>query len=682
MQKANLRSSSVLLLIFFQILIGNSIIASIYHTDFNSYFNQTRPGILKGQVIDSSNSESLPFALIMVKQGKKIIKTIHSDMDGYYTVSPLAPGKYDVYCQYIGYADSLIKGVEIHSHKTSVLNFQMTISHNVLQEVHVVWEAPLIDGNKTAKIVSEEDVMHMAVDDITSVAAQTAGVFNENSEVRGTRANTTTYFIDGIKVNDPYRASVGNEEYNSPKENVFQSALSSPFSTFAIDVDGAAYSNSRRFLSRGQLPPKDAIRIEEFINYFEYNYPDPKDKHPFSIYTEIADCPWNESSKLLHIGIQGKHLEKKSLPPSNLVFLIDVSGSMSSAEKLPLLKASFRLLVHNLSEDDRIAIIVYAGAAGLVLPPTSCDRKNEILTALESLKSGGSTAVGAGIKLAYQIAEENLIIGGNNRIILATDGDFNVGISNENDLISLIEEKRESGVFLSVLGFGTGNYKDARMEQLANHGNGNFNYIDSMLEANKVLVNEMAGTLITIAKDVKIQMEFNPAVVKEYRLVGFENRMLQKKDFEDDRKDAGELGAGHSVTALYEIVLQSSEETSESNSRYQSTILNSKALKAEEMGMVHFRYKKHDGKKSILIDRAIPNGCGNIESASEDFRFSASVAAFGLLMKDSEFKGKADYENLIALAKSARGEDEYGYRAEFIRLAEVAKGLQAVAYSE
>ena len=691
MKKDSFSSSSILLLLVFLFLIGKPLSALYSNANHPSHFDQTRPGSIRGVVTDITTGECIPFAPIYIKIGEKIIKSVTTNMDGEYMINPVEPGKYDLYCLYVGYADYIARGVNIEADRPRIENIRMTMSSAVLQEIAIVWEAPLIDGTKTAKRVSGEEVMNMAVRDINAIAAPTAGVTSsEETDVRGSRATTSIYFIDGVRVSgnahpeEQNRARAGNESYEGLTENAFQEALSLPYSTFAIDVDAASYSNSRRFLKRGQLPPKDAVRIEEFINYFQYDYSDPTGKHPFSVHTELSACPWNKSNRLLHIGIQGKRMEQEALPPSNLVFLIDVSGSMSSMDKLPLLKSAFSMLLNKLNAEDRIAIVVYAGAAGLVLPSTSCDKKEVISQALNSLNAGGSTAGGAGIQLAYQVAEENKIKGGNNSIILATDGDFNVGISSSQELTQMIEVKRESGIYLSVLGFGTGNYKDAQMEKLANHGNGNFNYIDNMLEAEKVLINEMGGTLVTIAKDVKIQMEFNPAVVKEYRLIGFENRMLEKKDFEDDRKDAGELGAGHSVTALYEIVLfQSSEEGEESSTtRYQSTVLNSKALKADEIGMVHFRYKKPDGGKSILLEQAIENQPIALEASSNNFRFSAAVAEFGLLIKDSEYKEDANYEELIGLAKGARGEDPFGYRAEFIRLAEVAQGLQLVGYQD
>jgi Ca-activated chloride channel family protein len=468
------------------------------------------------------------------------------------------------------------------------------------------------------------------------------------------------------------------EEYDRIYENEFLDAFSNPLSTFSIDVDTASYSNVRRFINNSQLPPQDAVRIEEFINYFTYDYPPPAEEHPFSIVTELSEAPWNPAHQLVQVGLQGRRIPKEQFPNSNLVFLLDVSGSMNNPNKLPLVKQGFRLLVDQLSERDSVAIVVYAGAAGLVLPPTSGDSKATILQAIDNLEAGGSTAGGEGIKLAYQIAQENFIEGGNNRVILATDGDFNVGASSDAELIRLIEEKRDEGVFLTILGFGTGNYKDSKMEQLADKGNGNYAYLDSIREAKKVLVSELAGTLLTIAKDVKIQVEFNPAKVKAYRLIGYENRLLAKEDFADDTKDAGELGAGHSVTALYEIIPVGADEATRPTVelKYQETELSDEGEQTNEMMTVKLRYKQPAGEESILMVHPVLDDSVVLGETSDDFRFSAAVAEFGLLLRDSQFKGDATYDQVLGLAREAMGEDEEGYRAEFIRLVETAQLLE------
>jgi Ca-activated chloride channel family protein len=471
------------------------------------------------------------------------------------------------------------------------------------------------------------------------------------------------------------------EEYSRITENIFLPALSNPLSTFSIDVDTASYANIRRFLNGNQLPTRDAVRIEEMINYFAYDYPAPGKKHPFALYTEISSCPWDTRHRLIHIGLQGRKLDKGDLPPSNLVFLLDVSGSMAPPNKLPLLRQAFKLLVQELGPQDRVAIVVYAGAAGLVLPSTAAGRKEEILEAIECLNAGGSTAGGAGIRLAYQVAQENLIPQGNNRVILATDGDFNVGVSSTSELVRMIEDKREQGVFLTVLGFGMGNTKDGRMEQLADKGNGNYHYIDNLMEAKKVFVDDMRGTLFTIAKDVKIQVEFNPARVKAYRLIGYENRLLRKEDFADDRKDAGELGAGHSVTALYEVIPYGSEEEIPSleDLKYQQTRIDPEAFKSREILTVNLRYKDPDGDSSRLIRHALVDRPVPPDRASHDFRFSAAVASFGMLLRDSEHRGDASYESVLELARKGKGGDFHGYRAEFIRLVEKTRLLQSIA---
>lgn len=460
------------------------------------------------------------------------------------------------------------------------------------------------------------------------------------------------------------------EEYDGINENIFHGALQNPLSTFSIDVDAASYSNIRRFIQLGQRPPKDAVRIEEMVNYFDYDYKQPTGEDPFSIYTEIAATPWNKKHKLVHIGLQGKNIPKENLPASNLVFLIDVSGSMSDENKLPLLKASFKLLVEQLREQDRVAIVVYAGAAGLVLPSTSGAEKKKIIESLENLQAGGSTAGGEGIKLAYKIAKENFRKDGNNRVILATDGDFNVGESSNATMERLIEEKRNDGIFLTTLGFGMGNYKDSKMEILADKGNGNYMYIDSILEAQKALVNEFGGTLFTIAKDVKLQIEFNPAKVKAYRLIGYENRMLKNEDFNNDKKDAGELGSGHTVTALYEIVPVGveSEFYKIDELKYQTTKVNPASQASNEIMTVKFRYKKPDGDVSKLIVHPLVDQQVEFEKTSDDFRWSAAVAAFGMILRESEFVRDFKVGDVEALAKSARGIDKDGYRAEFVNL--------------
>lgn len=468
------------------------------------------------------------------------------------------------------------------------------------------------------------------------------------------------------------------EEYDGISENIFHDALRNPLSTFSIDVDAASYSNVRRFINNGQRPPKDAVRIEEMINYFDYDYEQPKGDDPFSIYTEIASAPWNAKHKLVHIGLQGKKIPTDNLPPSNLVFLIDVSGSMSDPNKLPLLKASFKMLVEQLRAQDKVAIVVYAGAAGLVLEPTSGSDKKKIIAALDNLEAGGSTAGGAGINLAYATAKQNFKTNGNNRVILATDGDFNIGESSNASMERLIEEKRKDGIFLTVLGYGMGNYKDSKMETLADKGNGNYAYIDNILEAQKVLVNEFGGTLFTIAKDVKLQIEFNPSKVKAYRLIGYENRMLKNEDFNNDKKDAGELGSGHTVTALYEIIPVGvdSEFYKIDELKYQASTIDPAAFKSKELMTVKFRYKKPDEDVSNLIVHSLLDENVSQNRTSENFRWSAAVAGFGMILRESEFVKGYSIDQVHQLAQSARGIDKDGYRIEFINMVK-SQGLVA-----
>jgi Ca-activated chloride channel family protein len=467
---------------------------------------------------------------------------------------------------------------------------------------------------------------------------------------------------------------LNTEDYDPIVENQFLTASQNPLSTFSIDVDQAAYSNVRRYLEGGSLPPRGAVRIEEMINYFNYDYAQPQNDDPFAVHTESAPCPWNKEHLLVKIGLKGKEIATDNLPPANLVFLVDVSGSMAEANKLPLVQASLKLLTARLRPIDKISIVVYAGAAGLVLPSTPGNQKRKITEAIDGLDAGGSTAGAAGIRLAYQTAKENFIRNGNNRVILATDGDFNVGTSSDDELVSLIEAERKSNIYLTVLGFGVGNYKDNKMQLLADKGNGNHAYIDNLNEAKKVLIREFGSTLFTIAKDVKLQVEFNPQKVAAYRLIGYENRMLQKEDFVNDKKDAGELGAGHTVTALYEIIpagVKDSFVTAVIPLKYQVTLAaNNQAT--DEMMTIKLRYKKPGEETSKLILHTVPAENGSLETTTEDFRFAAAVAEFGMLLRHSGFKQNASYDQVISMAKAAKLVDEDGYRQEFIGLVETA----------
>jgi Ca-activated chloride channel family protein len=469
---------------------------------------------------------------------------------------------------------------------------------------------------------------------------------------------------------------LNSESYEAIQENTFLSARNSPLSTFSIDVDTASYANVRRFLRQDELPPKNAVRIEELVNYFSYDYAAPDEDDPFSVNVEVAACPWEPKHQLAKIGLMGREFDRNDRPSVNLVFLLDVSGSMESANKLPLLKTSMSMLVENLEDRDRVAIVVYAGASGLVLPPTACSDKTTILRALGQVDAGGSTAGSEGIELAYEVAAEAFVQEGVNRVILCTDGDFNVGITDEDELTSLIEKKAKSGVFLSVLGFGVGNYKDSRLEKLADNGNGNYAYIDTGLEARKVLLEQLEGTLVTIAKDVKIQVDFNPAAVGAYRLIGYENRMLEVEDFRDNTKDAGEIGAGHSVTALYEIIPPKLIETSVAGpqSRYVVPTKLSEAATVDEMFTVSLRYKCPDEDESKEMSRAVATA-DHMDKGSADFRFAAAVSCFGMLLRDSRFKGDSTYEMVLDLAEPGRASDPNGYRDEFIGLVKTASAL-------
>jgi Ca-activated chloride channel homolog len=472
--------------------------------------------------------------------------------------------------------------------------------------------------------------------------------------------------------------------YDHIGENPFLDAKGNPLSTFSIDVDTASYSNLRRFINTGSLPPKDAVRVEEMINYFTYDYPQPSDGRPFAVHLDVASCPWETSHRLVRIGLKGKEIATDKRGPSNLVFLLDVSGSMMPSERLPLVKQAMRLLVEKLTENDRVAIVIYAGGSGQALPSTTGDHKEQILEALENLQAGGATNGAAGIQLAYQIAADNFIKGGVNRVILATDGDFNVGVTNQGDLIRLIEEKAKTGVFLSVLGVGTDNLKDSTMQKLADKGNGNYAYLDSLDEARKVLVQQMNGTLVTIAKDVKIQVEFNPMRVASYRLIGYEKRMLRKEDFNNDKVDAGEIGAGHTVTALYEVVpLGAASNPAASVPPVDSLKYSSNERPAsapstfsDEMLTVKLRYKKPDGDKSELVERAVTDTGANFENAPVDLKFAAAVAEFGMILRDSEYKGDGTFGAVLDWAQEGKGSDLNGYRAGFIELVRRAQALK------
>ncbi|MBN1911670.1 MAG: VWA domain-containing protein, partial [Pirellulales bacterium] len=473
----------------------------------------------------------------------------------------------------------------------------------------------------------------------------------------------------------------GGDKYGHLVENPFRAVKDHPLSTFSIDVDTASYANVRRFLlAENTLPPPDAVRIEELVNYFDYDYAGPKDDVSFAAHIEVAGCPWKSNHRLVRVGLKGKEMQTEARPASNLVFLLDVSGSMSSQDKLPLLVKGMKLLVEQLREQDRVAIVVYASAEGLALPSTSGANKQAILEALDRLNAGGSTNGGAGIELAYKIAKENFIKGGVNRVLLCTDGDFNVGATSTGDLVRTVEQKAKSGIFLSVLGFGRGNLNDSMMENISNKGNGNYAYIDGLTEARKVLVQQSGGTLVTIAKDVKIQIEFNPARIAAYRLIGYENRMLAAEDFNDDKKDAGEIGAGHTVTALYEIVPVGAEVDTPpvDDLKYQPKVaipLETPNEASVEMLTLKLRYKQPDGDKSKLLQFPLTDGGAAFGAASQEFQFATSVAWFGMLLRGSAHAGDSSLDAVLETASSSKGPDLHGYRAEFLKMIRKAKEL-------
>jgi Ca-activated chloride channel family protein len=657
-----------------------------------------KPGKIIGRVTDKVTGEGIPGVSV------QIIGTAMgaaATFDGTYVILNVPAGTYSLLAKTIGYNSVQIDSVKVEANKTTEINFELTSKALKVEDIICAAEAPAIDKYQTSTECKKDadNIGHMPVTNVADALRTESGFVQQDGRfhARGGRGGEISYMVDGIEIKNclggvsvsrvtgknqlaihyPPYIDFKTEEYDRIYENEFLYALSNPLSTFSIDVDAASYTNARRHLTQGFLPPADAVRIEEFINYFTYDYPQPDNNLPFSITTEVSECPWADKHKLLHIGLQGKKVPLKDIPPGNLIFLLDVSGSMRPANKLPLLKSAFKLLVDQLRDKDRVAIVVYAGASGLVLPSTPGNQKRTIIDAIDNLYSGGCTAGAAGIKLAYEIAKKNFIKEGNNRVILATDGDFNVGVSSTSELVRMIEEKREDGIFLTVLGFGQGNLKDSRMEQLADKGNGNYAYIDNIMEGKKVLVSELGGTIYTIAKDVKLQLEFNPAKILAYRLIGYENRMLKKEDFNDDKKDAGEIGAGHSVTAIYEII-PAGEEMKLSDVdplKYQRSQIVPDAYESAELLTVKFRYKKPDGDKSKLITVPALDQNLKLSKASENFRFSAAVAEFGMLLRDSKHKGESNYDQVIKLASGARGEDSEGYRAEFIRLVELARDL-------
>ncbi|MGE8378650.1 MAG: YfbK domain-containing protein [Sphingobacterium sp.] len=592
---------------------------------------------VKGKVTDAMTKLALSGVVVTNVQTNERKST---DRDGNYQIQ-VTPGKTTLEFSYLGY---IAQRVEVK--RKGKVDVAMVQDNRTLDEVVVMGDRKVAKRNTANMMISS-----------TALAGQTQGLY-----IRG-----------------GYISDQNQESYQKIKENKFINPMKEPLSTFAADVDAASYSNIRRFINAGNLPDKDAIRVEEMINYFQYKVAGPKNGEPVNIVTELTKAPWNDAHQLMRVTLKAKDIPTDKLKASNLVFLIDVSGSMMGPGRLPLVKSSLKMLVDQLRDIDRVAIVTYAGSAGVKLESTSGSQKMKIKTAIDELEAGGSTAGAAGIKKAYAIARQNLVKGGNNRIILASDGDFNVGESSDESMEELISKESKSGVFLTVLGYGMGNLKDSKMEILADKGHGNYAYIDNISEARKAMVTEFGGTLFTVAKDVKIQVEFNPNYVQAYRLVGYENRLLEAEDFNNDQKMGGDMGVGHVVTALYEIVpvgVNSTMVGTVDPLKYQQNSTKNSAVKGNgELATVKFRYKEPDGEKSKLQQQVVQAKVTELNKVSEDLRFATAVAELGLLLRDSDFKQEANFDRLIVRAKAAKGADDEGYRAEFIRMAENARDL-------
>jgi len=658
---------------------------------------QGATGSIEGHVRDTAQHAMARAAVAIVGTSQVAI----TDSNGHYLLTAVPPGMVALQARFIGYKPYQVSAVRVLAGQTATVDFTLTPSLLQLNEITVT--APknsLIprDAVTTKQSATGSTVTALPVDRISQALALQPGVtqvgvagtnsFEQASittgssaaafSVRGGRLDQNLTYIDGVAL----QRNPNTESYSRIHENPFWSVGANPLSTFSIDVDHASYSNVRRFITAGQRPPADAVRIEEMINYFSYDYaaPGANSADPFTVSTEVGAAPWNPVNRLVRIGLQGRRIETANLPPSNLVFLLDVSGSMEPANRLPLVKGAMRLVVDQLRPQDRVSIVVYAGDAGIRLNPTSGSEKLAILDAIDRLSAGGSTNGSAGLKLAYEVARESRIPGGNNRIILATDGDFNVGLSSDDDMERLIEHERQGGTFLTVLGVGYGNLKDSKLEKIADKGNGNYAYLDNLLEAHKVLVQEMGGTLMTIAKDVKLQVEFNPSKVQAYRLIGYEDRMLQTQDFKDDRKDAGEMGAGHSVTALYEVVPVGVKSTlpigGPDSLRYQVAAEKPVTVHGDELLFVKVRYKEPEADASKLLTHMVAS---RVAPASVEFSFAAAVAEFGMILRESKYRGAASIEDVLSRARQALGSDPQGYRAGFVKMVEEYQKLTYVA---
>ena len=618
---------------------------------------------IEGHVLDGATTPVASAHVVVVGTTFGAI----TDTGGYYRIANVPVGTYTVRAQFIGYGPASAT-VHLTANQTETVDLHLQSSAVMLSDV-------VVTGVQEARVPRDQ---------VSSTMTLNGAPLRQRAAAR---PDAGRGYVPQTPPPPPppplwrHQGQPGNrEQYDVIDENPFVAVAADPLSTFSIDVDRASYSNVRRFIMQDrQLPPRDAVRIEELVNYFPYSYAEPEGDDPLAIHAEVGPAPWKAQHRLVRIGLQAKRMHLENLPPSNFVFLLDVSGSMMPDNKLPLVRSAMRMLVNELRAKDRVAIVVYAGSAGLVLPSTPGNEKEKILEAIDRLQAGGSTAGGAGIRRAYDEAVANFIRGGNNRVILATDGDFNVGVSSDAAMVQLIEERRKTGVFLTVLGVGEGNLQAAKMEKLADHGNGNYAYLDNLAEARKVLVHELGGTLYTVAKDVKIQVEWNPARVRAYRLIGYENRMLRNEDFTDDKKDAGEVGSGHSVTALYEVVLVGAETDVKirmpDSLRYQrrSTELSASPARGPELLFVKVRYKAPDGDESRLLSRPVLASDGRAPSV--DFQFQTAVAEFGLLLRHSDHRGKASLDHVVATAREALGTDPEGYRAEFVKMAQAVRGI-------
>lgn len=640
-------------------------------------------GEIAGTVLDEKKQPIIG-AVIQLTRGGISKGGAVTDYDGKYLIKPLDPGSYTLVANSIGYIKVTVNDIVVDRGRIEQ-NINMTPASNQLQEVRIGWKKPLINKQSGVTLQSQE-IKRLPTTQVSDMASLSPGVYQQQRgrgiPIGGARKTGTLYIIDGVQVQNIGGESQGlqmpqnTSEYKKVAENDFRNVAANPLSTMSVDVDRAAYANVRRFIIEGNRPPVDAVRIEEMVNYFNYEYAQPGGTDPITISGELTECPWNEGHLLLRVGIQAIKPDTKDLPAGNFVFLIDVSGSMNSYDKLPLLLDGMRMLVEKMRPVDKVSIVTYAGAAGLVLPPTPGNKKEEILAALNRLSAGGSTAGGAGIMLAYKTAEEHFIKGGNNRVILATDGDFNVGVSNDNELEALITKKRETGVYLTCLGFGNDNYKDAKLEMLADKGNGNYHYIDNIKEAQKSLVEEFGGTMFTVAKDVKAQIEFNPAKVQGYRVLGYENRMLNTEDFKDDKKDAGDMGAGHTVTILYEIIPSGTacaDMRKVNKLKYAKTALTLTGTNTDELATIKFRYKKPDGNRSTEMEYVIKNTTTEWKEATDNTRFAASVALFGMLTRESKYAGDATYADAIAMAQQCDLNNDS--RTEFLSLVKAMKAI-------